>query len=185
MSPWVKKVFTQIMPRVLLMKRPIYFCQGSCGEDRKKKNFYNGIDYGLVMLWTKQHSIVYHKLMILYLYDVVNNRLAEAAGTIQLHGSTHTPTAGIRLRKSTVNRQGRVTSWLPLNYAPPPTAATHPINPDTSITVWHSHVFDFVRLIHPRCFCHRLRTANVWRRWSSSSGRDVRLEKCSVHSQTH
>jgi len=45
MSPWVKKVFTQIMPRVLLMKRPIYFCQGSCGEDRKKKNFYNGIDY--------------------------------------------------------------------------------------------------------------------------------------------
>ena len=32
------------------MKRPIYFCQGSCGEERKKKNFYNGIDYRLVSL---------------------------------------------------------------------------------------------------------------------------------------
>ena len=54
MSPWVKKVFTEIMPRVLLMSRPIYLCgQGSCGggadgrkSPGKKKNFYNGIDYG-------------------------------------------------------------------------------------------------------------------------------------------
>jgi nicotinic acetylcholine receptor len=57
MSPWVKKVFTQVMPRVLLMSRPIYLCQGSCAggggggsssaDDRKKSksNFY-GIDYG-------------------------------------------------------------------------------------------------------------------------------------------
>ncbi|EFX87442.1 hypothetical protein DAPPUDRAFT_312255 [Daphnia pulex] len=30
MSPWVKKVFTVIMPRLLLMSRPIYLCQGSC-----------------------------------------------------------------------------------------------------------------------------------------------------------
>lgn len=46
MSPWVKKVFTVIMPRLLLMSRPIYLCQGSCGDERKKKNqFYNGIDY--------------------------------------------------------------------------------------------------------------------------------------------
>jgi hypothetical protein len=47
MSPWVKKVFTVIMPRLLLMSRPIYLCQGSCGDERKKKNqFYNGIDFG-------------------------------------------------------------------------------------------------------------------------------------------
>ena len=45
MSPWVKKMFTQMLPRVLLMRRPIYFCQGSCGRERKKKNFFNGIDY--------------------------------------------------------------------------------------------------------------------------------------------
>ena len=44
MSPWVRKVFTQVMPRILLMRRPVSFCQGSCGDDRKKKNIFNGID---------------------------------------------------------------------------------------------------------------------------------------------
>lgn len=45
MSPWVKKVFIEFVPRLLLMSRPIYLCQGSCGDERKKKKFYNGIDY--------------------------------------------------------------------------------------------------------------------------------------------
>ena len=52
----MKKVFTQVMPRILLMSRPIYLCQGSCGggggggssadERKKSKNNFYGIDYG-------------------------------------------------------------------------------------------------------------------------------------------
>ena len=49
MSPWVKKMFTDILPRVLLMRRPTYLCRGSCAGDRKKKNMFDEMDNKYVL----------------------------------------------------------------------------------------------------------------------------------------
>ena len=79
-------------------------------------------------------------------YNVVIDGLVEAAGTIQLRGSTLIPTVAIHLRKSTVIHRDPMMSWPPSNCAPPLTAATHPTNLDTSITVRHLHTFRLLDL---------------------------------------
>lgn len=104
---------------------------------------------------------------------------------IQLRGSTRTPTVGTHRLKSMVILRDLAMSWLRLNCVLPPTAATRPINQDTSIIVRYSQALGFVSLTHWYCFCDRFWTANIWGRRPFTSRRDVRSEKRTIHSQTY
>ena len=201
MSPWVKKVFTQVMPRVLLMSRPIYLCQGSCAggggggsssaDDRKKSksNFY-GIDYG-GSKWVVS-PILMPSLVLdsSFVFDITS----VLVGRNRLRTFTLTLTARTRRvrRKFRVTQAYRVTTLRQrLNCVRLLTAATHlaPINFDnqstTTVRNCSSSQLVFKLLIEFESKNQSRFWTHLWRWRPFATGCELRSSQRSVYRQTH